>query len=71
MPESTEPEVKEVVVLHLQPGDIIVVRTTAALSPEQKYRTLRFYRAKFPDHEVLVIDPSESLEVMRSEPPVV
>lgn len=61
-------DISEVKVMHLQPGDTLVVRSGRALSREQAERIHQHVKPLVPEGvEVLVLDANIDLEVLRNE----
>ena len=61
------PEITEVQRLTLRPGDILAVRTDAALSPADAESIREWLRERLPDDvQVLVLDRGAHLEVIES-----
>lgn len=58
-------ELKEVDILRLQPGDMLVIRAPMRLSDYAKKRIGEAIRKEFPEHKVLVLEEGLSLEVLR------
>ena len=61
-------DISEVKVMHLQPGDTLVVRSGRALSLEQAEKVHQHLKPLVPEGvKVLVLDANIDLEVLRNE----
>lgn len=61
-------DISEIKVMHLQPGDTLVVRTGRALSLEQVEKIHQHLKPMVPEGvKVVVLDANIDLEVLRNE----
>ena len=61
-------ELSEVKVMHLQPGDTLVVRTETVLSAETAWGMEEYMRPRLPDGvKCIVLGPGINFEIVRTE----
>jgi len=64
---TTEPNITEVQIAHVQPGDVIVYRSPTAMSPEDVTAVGDRLAEIFPGHQIAILDEGGELQVLRPE----
>jgi hypothetical protein len=61
---SDLPEVQDIVRVTYRPDDVIVARVKRLLSYDEALTLRDRLRERFPDQQILIVDPTVDLEVM-------
>jgi hypothetical protein len=61
---SDLPEVQDIVRVTYSPSDVIVARVKRLLSYDEALTMRDRLRERFPDQQILIVDPTVDLEVM-------